>query len=250
MTYGWHKDDRDERDHAFVPEAAAAAPLPENVDLSNSPFQAPIADQRPLSSCSAHAIGAMFAFVNEKEKRRPLVPSRLFIYYNERKIENAVDKDGGAKIRNGMKAVAKMGVCDESEWPYDAAKFSQPPPASCYTSALEHRAIEYLRIRGERRDLQSCLAAGYPFVFGMSIYSNFATPDVAKSGTVAMPGPADTLLGGHAVMAAGYDDAAKTFLVRNSFGEGWGRKGYFTLPYAFMESRHLTNDFWTIRAVG
>lgn len=249
LKYGWHKDHPDERDHPFVPENSLDAAIPANVDLSTSPFEAPIVDQRPLSSCSAHAIGAMFHFVNGKEKRKPLLPSRLFIYYNERKMEDTVATDAGAKIRNGMKTVANLGVCDESEWPYDPAKFAQTPPDSCYTNALEHRAIEYLRMRGELADLQSCLAAGYPFVFGMSIYSNFATLAVAQTGTVPMPGPADTLLGGHAVMGVGYDDAAKTFLVRNSFGETWGRTGYFTLPYAFMQSRHFTDDFWTIRAV-
>ncbi|MFN2529484.1 MAG: C1 family peptidase [Candidatus Baltobacteraceae bacterium] len=249
LKYGWHKDDPDGRDRIFAAAQTLAAAFPNTVDLSGSPFEAPVLDQRPLSSCSAHAISAMFHFINAKEERKPLLPSRLFIYYNERKMENTVATDAGAKIRNGIKSVAKIGVCDESDWPYDTAKFADAPPESCYRSALEHRAIEYLRIRGDRRELKACLAAGYPFVFGMSIYSNFFTPEIAKSGAAPMPGEADQLLGGHAVMAVGYDETTKTFLVRNSCGDTWGRKGYFTLPYAFMESRHLCDDFWTIRAV-
>ena len=244
---GWHKDEPDARDHAFEPDASIAAKLPENVDLSTSPFQAPVFDQRPLASCSAHAISAMFHYVNEMEKRKPLLPSRLFIYYNERKIENTVTADAGAKIRSGIKSVAKLGVCDESDWPYDTTKFADAPPPACYANALDHRAIRYLRIHDGLDHLKACLAAGYPFVFGMSVYSNFAVTQ--KTGAAPMPGAADTLLGGHAVMAAGYDERSQTFLVRNSIGDSWGNKGYFTLPYAFMESRHLSDDFWTIRAV-
>ena len=62
-----------------------------------------------------------------------------------------------------------------------------------------------------------------------------------------MPGPSERSLGGHAVVAAGYDDALQTFLVRNSWGPGWGLGGYFKIPYAYLENRNLSDDFWTIR---
>ena len=245
--FGWRKDGIDQRDHPFVPDAAGARPA--KIDLSTSAFQPPIADQRPLSSCSAHAIGAMFSYVNEKEGRAPIVPSRLFIYYNERSLEGTVMTDSGAKIRDGIKSIAKHGVCDEAEWPYDCTKFTQEPPAACYQSALAHRAIAYSSLAGRRHDLEACLADGYPFVFGMSVYSNFCTAQVSQTGVGAMPGLADTLMGGHAVMATGYDRGAQTFLIRNSCGVSWGMRGYFTLPYDFLESRHLTDNFWTIRRI-
>lgn len=246
---GCHPDDPDDRDHAFVADAAVLAALPASADLSKAPFEPPIADQRPLASCSAHAIGAMFAFVAAKEGRPPVVPSRLFIYYNERQMEGTTATDSGAKIRDGIKTIAKLGVCQEALWPYDTAQFAQQPPQPCYADALNNQAIEYLRIGGGLPELKACLAAGYPFVFGMSIYTNFFTPETERTGAGPMPGPADTLMGGHAVTAVGYDDATQTFLLRNSTGTQWGMKGYFTLPYAFLESRHLAADFWTLRSV-
>jgi C1A family cysteine protease len=62
-----------------------------------------------------------------------------------------------------------------------------------------------------------------------------------------MPKKTERTLGGHAVLAVGYDDKAKRFTVRNSWGPGWGIKGYFTIPYAYLASRDLADDFWTIR---
>ncbi len=97
--------------------------------------------------------------------------------------------------------------------------------------------------------MKACLAAGYPFVFGFTVYESFEGDDVAHSGVAAMPGSSETALGGHAVMAAGYDDASNRFLVRNSWGTEWGIGGYFTLPYTYVEESNLAADFWTIRLV-
>jgi C1A family cysteine protease len=55
------------------------------------------------------------------------------------------------------------------------------------------------------------------------------------------------MLGGHAVLAVGYDDNAQRFIVRNSWGRRWGIAGYFTMPYAYLADDNLAADFWTIR---
>jgi len=148
-----------------------------------------------------------------------------------------------------MKATARWGVCSEDAWPYVVANLAVAPPQNCYTDAPANKAIRYSRTSGKLEDLQGCLADGFPFVFGMSVYTNFFTPQVAQTGIGTMPGPGDTLKGGHAVAAVGYDDAKKTFLIRNSCGTAWGMSGYFTLPYEFMTSLKLADDFWTLRRV-
>ena len=247
--YGWTKDEEDLRDYAFVPKFAAAA-LPPAVDLSAQPYEPPIFDQRPLQSCSAHALSAMVQFVRAKEGMPPLVPSRLFIYYNERLMANQVASDTGATIRNGIKTIVKVGVCAEDLWPYDALKYAAEPPKACYDAAEPHRAMTYSRISGGLNDLKSCLAEGYPFVFGMSVFKEFGTSEVAGTGMLPMPQDGEAPLGGHAVTAVGYDAAANTFKVRNSIGTWWGMRGYFTVPQAFMDSRRCTDDFWTIRKTG
>ena len=91
------------------------------------------------------------------------------------------------------------------------------------------------------------LASGYPFVFGFSVYTEFENDTAAKTGEINMPGPKEKLLGGHAVVAVGYDDSTQRFIVRNSWGSWWGIKGYFTMPYAYLTDSNLYDDFWTIR---
>ena len=249
MHYGWTKDAQDLRDYAFAPKFAAPA-LPPVVDLSTQPYEPPILDQRPLQSCSAHALSALVQFVRAKEGLAPLVPSRLFIYYNERAMANQVATDTGATIRNGIKTIVKIGVCAEELWPYDAPKYAAAPPKACYDAAEPHRAMTYCRISGGVDELKSCLAEGYPFVFGMSVFAEFGSPETARTGVLGMPVAGAAPLGGHAVTAVGYDTAAQTFKVRNSIGTWWGMRGYFTVPQAFMESRNCTDDFWTIRKTG
>jgi C1A family cysteine protease len=172
--------------------------------------------------------------------------SRLFIYYNERVIERTVRTDSGAMIRDGIKTLAKQGACPEKSWPYDIAKFAVKPPKVCYAEALNYQILSYARLNtlGEMR---SCLADGFPFVFGFSVYEGFEAQKVAKTGMVEMPNAGEKMLGGHAVLAVGYDDSAKRVIVRNSWGPKWGIKGYFTMPYAYVADRNLSDDFWTIR---
>ena len=97
--------------------------------------------------------------------------------------------------------------------------------------------------------IKGCLAHGYPFVFGFPVYESFESQEVAKTGVVPMPGSSEQMLGGHAVLAVGYDDATQRFLVRNSWGDGWGMGGYFTMPYAYLMDRGLSSDFWAILSV-
>ena len=97
--------------------------------------------------------------------------------------------------------------------------------------------------------MKAILASGFPFVFGFTVYETFESDEVAKSGIVPMPGPSEAALGGHAVMAVGYDDASQRFLARNSWGTSWGMGGYFTMPYSYLTDSNLADDFWVVRVV-
>jgi C1A family cysteine protease len=203
-----------------------------------------------LGSCTGNAIAGAVQFERKKQHLTPdFVPSRLFIYYNERVIEGSVDNDSGAQIRDGIKVVNKLGVPPEKDWPYHIAKFAEKPPAKAFTDALKDRAVSYSRVTQSLTQMKGCLASGYPFVFGFTVYDSFESEKVAKSGTVPMPASGESVLGGHAVMAVGYDESHHRFIVRNSWGDDWGQHGYFTMPYAYLTERNLSSDFWTIRLV-
>jgi C1A family cysteine protease len=246
--YGWIPDQPDQRDHMYAAPPQFLAALPPSADLrSQCP---PVYDQGQLGSCTANAIGAAVEFDRLKQKLSDFVPSRLFIYYNERVIEGTVRSDSGAQIRDGIKTVASQGVCPETDWPYDITKFEQKPPAKAYTDAMSDRAVSYQSLIQDPNQMKGCLASGYPFVFGFTVYESFEGPAVAQSGHASMPSPSERAIGGHAVMAIGYDDSNQWFVVRNSWGPSWGLKGYFTLPYAYLIQTSLSSDFWTIRIVG
>jgi C1A family cysteine protease len=215
-----------------------------------SAFPCPPYDQGPIGSCTANAIAGAIEFDRMKQKLSDFVPSRLFIYYNERVIEGTVGIDSGAMIRDGIKSVASQGVCPEAEWPYVISKFTRKPPAKAYKDAKLDRAVQYQSIVQDINQMKGCLASGYPFIFGFTVYESFESPEVARTGHAPMPRFGERAVGGHAVMAVGYDDARQWFVVRNSWGAGWGMKGYFTMPYAYLLQGGLSQDFWTIRLIG
>jgi C1A family cysteine protease len=231
--------------YAAPPQVLTA--LPSKTDLrAKCP---PVYDQGQLGSCTANAIAAAVEFDLMKEKKNVFIPSRLFIYYNERVMEGTVDSDSGAQIRDGVKSVASKGDCPEKLWPYDINKFTEKPPQSCFKEGVKHKAVQYQRVIRDLNQMKGCMASGYPFVFGFSVYQSFESQQVAKSGHASMPAPGEKAVGGHAVVAVGYDDSQNWFIVRNSWGTGWGMKGYFTLPYAYLLNESLSDDFWTIRIV-
>jgi C1A family cysteine protease len=207
-------------------------------------------NQGLLGSCTANAIAAAIEFDRMKQGLEDFVPSRLFIYYNERVIEGTVKFDFGAMLRDGIKSVASQGVCPEPEWPYDISKFAERPPAKAYRDAEKDRAVSYQTLIQDLNQMKGCLASGYPFIFGFTVYESFESQEVAQTGHAPMPGPNERAVGGHAVMAVGYHDASQTFLVRNSWGTEWGIAGYFTLPYTYLLQPGLAKDLWTIRLVG
>jgi C1A family cysteine protease len=247
-SYGWVPDLPDHRDLIYRAPRGVLAKLPAKVDLSaGCPA---VYDQGDLGSCTAHGIAAALEYAQLKQAIGDrFTPSRLFIYYLERVLERSVPEDAGAMIRDGVKAVAKQGAPHESLWPYIISKFALKPPATAYTDAAKHPALLYRRVTQTLPQLQGCLAAGFPFVFGFSVYESFESATVARTGTVPMPRATEALLGGHAVLAVGYDTATSRFLVRNSWGPGWGKAGYFTMPFAYLTDLNLSDDFWTITLV-
>jgi len=244
--YGWVPDLPDRRDHVvpfkLLDSRTLAKRAPEHVDLRGKlpePY-----DQGQLGSCTGNALAAAVEFVEVS----PSMPSRLFIYYAEREIEGTIASDSGAMLRDGLKVLATEGAPPETAWPYDIARFAEKPPQAVYAQAKAHEAIQYQSLRfGQYR---ACLAAGYPFAFGFSVYESFESADVARTGKVPMPAQGESLLGGHAVLAVGYDNPGKRIIVRNSWGPDWGDGGHFTLPYDYFDpARSLADDFWTIRKV-
>jgi|SRR6185295_204323 len=247
-SYGWKRDLPEFEDHLYSAPIEYLQALPPSVDLRlNCP---PVYDQGDLGSCTANAIAASIEFDRKKQSLPDFVPSRLFIYYNERDMEGTVGSDSGAMIRDGIKSVNKLGVCPEQEWPYDISQFTVKPSAKCYADALKDKALSYQRVARSLDQMKACLASGNVFVYGFTVYESFESQQVAQTGIVPMPHRGEQVLGGHAVMACGYDTTKGVFHVRNSWGSAWGQQGYFDMPFEYLLNKGLSSDFWVIKTVG
>ena len=239
--YGWVPDLPDGRDYLYS-AIRPVVKLPKKVDLRETCSE--VEQQGKLGSCTAQALAGNIEFLDRMMDGEYTDVSRLFIYYNERVIEDTVDYDAGATLRNGIKTLKNEGACHEKTWPYAISRFNKKPPENCYAEAKRHLIVSYHRLN-ILFEMFTCLAEGYPFVFGFAVYESFESPRVKRTGIVNMPKKDEIMMGGHAVMAIGYDQSEKRFLVRNSWGRKWGMSGYFTMPFKYLET--LADDFWTIR---
>lgn len=245
QKYGWVRDIPDHRDkyHQFMEKE-----LPSLYTLDIS--KVPVYNQGHLGSCTANAIACAYQYDEIKQKEKDEnTPSRLFIYYNERAMEGTVNSDSGAQIRDGIKTINQTGVCDESLWPYDITKFAEKPSENCYQAAENNKAVTYTRVLQTLSQLKLALDAGFPVVFGVSVYSSFESEKAAETGVIPLPQPDEKLLGGHAITMYGYDEENKQFLFRNSWGNEWGQNGDGRIPYDYVLNPDLAADFWTVTKI-
>jgi len=268
--FGWIPDIPRMKLNVFARAPGTAAALRKSVDLR--PTMPQIYDQGQIGSCTSNAVATAVQFVRKKSGQAPdFQPSRLFIYYNGRVTENSLASDSGLSIGDGIRAVEEYGACPEAQWPYDSppaddkGKFPADsravlkPRTETFASAYTHRAIEAFSFSANGADrlasLKGCLADGFPFAFGFTIYRTFFDKQKRPLTTIPVPPTTDLAVGGHAVLAVGYDDTKNCFTCRNSWGltDSTGMpvqdKGHFYMPYEYLLNDDLAADFWTIRTV-
>jgi C1A family cysteine protease len=247
--YGWHPSVKPSPHPRYsIPAHHSAGNLPASVDLS--PECPAVYDQGQLGSCTANALAGLFQFLLMKLGKPSFVPSRLMIYWGERAMEGTKNTDSGANGDDGMTFLQTKGVCPETTWPYDPARFAEMPPTIAWAQATQHKLASPMTIDNTQLlEIQSCLASGYPIAFGFVAYPELESAQVAQSGVLPMPGLFEQTIGGHEVLMVGYDNATGYFKIRNSWGPGWGQNGYFLMPYAYATNPNLASDFRSARNV-
>lgn len=242
--YGWKPSFGDPRDFYFKVEAPIATPP--LIDLREK--CPPIYNQGELGSCGEFSTMSAFVF-SCKPNNLLWMPSALFLYWNIRFIENTVNYDSGSQLKDVIKSLNQDGICDESLCPYDIENFKDKPSQPAYDAAISNKISLYEKIPdGNLFLMKQCLAKGTPFVFGFTVYESFESDAVATAGIMPEWNASEQVMGGHAVMAVGYNDAKQCVIVRNSWGEDWGDKGYFYMPYSYISNINLASDFWCINA--
>lgn len=229
--------------------------LPDMVDLR--PECPPVYDQLGIGSCTANAGGAAVAYIlKNQEPPVELMPGRLFVYYNSRALEGAVEEDVGSTLADTVRSIAQYGVPPETYVPYidDGETFKMRPSEEAYEHALRYTNLDNTRLAGVNQDaytIKSILARKVPIIFGIQVYESFESDYVRKTGIVPMPDvKKEEYRGGHAMMLVGYNTSEKVFYVRNSWGEHWGQKGYCVMPEDYILSSRLADDFWKIEKIG
>jgi C1A family cysteine protease len=211
------------------------------VDLRK--WASPIEDQLHLGSCVGQAVvGAYELLINKADRKKFTDLSRLFVYYNARLLDDAVDEDVGAYTRDGIKAVNKYGVCSEAAWPYIIERFANTPSVQSYEDARHRLIKKYYRIQNIK-DIVDALNADSPVVTSMNVYDSFFELDDGRKTILPMPRANENIIGGHAVSFVGYNLPKRLFLARNSFGTNWGDQGYFWVPFDYAEKDFMDN--WT-----
>jgi C1A family cysteine protease len=235
--------------------------LPASVSLVQ--WFSPIEDQGELGSCTANAGVGMIEYFERRAFGKHTDASRLFLYKATRNLMHQTG-DTGAFLRTAMGAMVLFGLPPEEYWPYNIADFDTEPSAFCYSFAQNYQSISYYRLdppgtKGADllRQIKENLAAGLPSMFGFTVYSSIEQAD-ASGGKIPYPTKGDKIVGGHAIVVAGYDDKMKikntiagakettgAFLIRNSWGTGWGDNGYGWLPYDYV-LKGLADDWWSL----
>lgn len=249
--YGYHKDLIDHRDYgvAHVPLMKATA-----TSMSNIAFMGPVLDQGDEGSCTAHAAAADREYLHWKElsvRHQEVAPggegmfSPSFLYYKERELDGTLDEgDCGSYGRTSCRALAKFGCALRADMPYVAGDFGRAPNADQLDAAAKWATGGYHRL-GTVQDMRDCIASGYNFRIGFTVYPSF---EKVRGDGIWMPDPkGEQQLGGHEVLAIGYDDDVihgGAFLVRNSWGSAWGVEGNFYLRYADAADPAVLMDAW------
>lgn len=245
----WKKGPEDSRDFKSVRRLTAPVELPSEFELDK---QIPVTDQGGIGSCTAQSACSCFQYeVAQITNNFDFNPSRLFQYYNSRKLQGWENEDSGAYIRDAFKALNKWGLAKEALWPYEDTlqALVKEPSASVYEDGLKALAVKYAAVPQNEQTIKETLISGAAVSFGFNVYQSFFGSWANSTGLMPVPKRGEALQGGHAITAIGWNDSKKAFLIQNSWGTGWGQNGKFWMPYSFAVNPVEADDFWCIEEI-
>jgi hypothetical protein len=243
--FGALRDVHDVRDRMYR-ALPLALPVPLHVDLRA--WGGPVKDQGAEGSCTGHAFSSAREWIARKYEKTLPILSPQCLYVEELIADGSFPKDEGAMPRTGCQVLTAKGCCEAALYPYVAGKFTAPTPEQAQ-NALKYKTGAYHRI-GSLPDFLSCLAGvtPWPVLVGFAVYESFMTQQVADTGMMPSPQSDEQRQGGHAVLCLGYDTLKQLALMQNSWGDGWGQRGYFWMPLEVIGAPET--DLWMAHTGG
>lgn len=227
--------------------------IPAAIDLREGGCFSPVENQGDVGSCTAQAVVGLAEYLIRIGTGEFTDLARMFVYKVSRNLMG-VRGDTGSYIRTAIKTLAAFGAPPETYWPYDPRLLDVEPQALQYSYAANFRAMRYARLDGYNRTgeqtlalVKTVLAAGFPVAFGFPVFESIGQVGTGDEAVIPYPKNDEKMLGGHAVLAVGYDsiDDEEVLIIRNSWSEDWGDEGYGYLPVRYV-TEAMAVDFWTV----
>ncbi|AYV78327.1 MAG: peptidase C1 [Edafosvirus sp.] len=233
----------------FVPTKLFVPPV---TSVKNKCTQ--IYDQGELSSCTANAFCSAYTILeNVKNGSVTFEPSRLFVYYYERLVEDSYNPnyvaDTGADVTDGENYVLTNGICSETSWPYSASNVNVEPPQQCNIEAINHKIKSYSTIPLDGNlinNIKLAINNSTPVLIAIQVYDSFESDFTSSTGIVTIPKSTESNLGGHEMCLVGYTESKRLFTVLNSWGSSWGNGGFCYIPYDYLSNPNLGMQFTVI----
>lgn len=252
--YGYIPDDhaKDKQDQVCKIAFARATAFPDEF-RDNMQFMPPVWDQGQVGRCTGESHTAQIMGLRNKLGFDDLNSQEQlsvdFAYFNARRLEGSQGEDAGAQIRDMQSGTLKYGICTDLLHPTNDSSVLLAPSDASYQDGLLRQNIKAMRVPQSELGFKSVLYQGYTINLGFTVYSSFESDAVAKTGIMPIPNSfTEQVLGGHAVLVIGWCllQGHLYLIVRNSWSDKWGDKGYFYMPIAFALNPRFVNDIWTV----
>lgn len=217
-------------------EKNGIVPLPLWIDLRQNEGCPKILNEETLNCSGSNALSNIIRFWLRKQGKIEYQPSRLYMYYFGRLLDNNTEYDSGVCLKKLFKGIEKFGICSEKNWPYDIDKFNIKPDSDIPKENINN--FKYYSVKNNINELKLILSYGYPIICMLNFFDNNSSSEIIEFPKNKKNKKFKT------ISIYGYRNSSNMFICMNSVGTEWGEKGFFYVPYKYMTKYGY--DFYTI----